>query len=80
MRQLPIKGITLLGRSEEETFDRLKAEPRWGTTEELQRLEADAFFNIERPRYAVEAEKHGYPSFSSPEEAEAELIRLIQQP
>lgn len=79
MKQLPVRGVVLLGTSEKETFKRLKAEPRWGNTEELQRLEADAFFNIERPHYAEEAKKYGYPAFSEPSDAEAELIKLIQQ-
>lgn len=77
MKELAIKGVVILGNSEKETFERIKADPRWGSTEELQRLEAHAFFTIERSRYAAEAEKHGYPTFSDPSEAEAELIRLI---
>lgn len=44
MRQLSLKGIVLLGSSEEETFNRLKKEPRWGFTEDLQRLEAHIHF------------------------------------
>lgn len=79
MAQLPVRGVVLLGISEEETFQRIKVDPRWGETEELQRLEADAFFNIERPLYAVEAKKYGYSTFNGAEDAEAELIKLIQQ-
>jgi hypothetical protein len=79
MRELSIKGVVILGNSEEETFERIKADPRWGKSEELQRLKADAFFNVERPRYEAEAKKYGYPTFDGPEDAEAELIRLIQQ-
>lgn len=79
MQEIAIKGVVILGNSEEETFERIKADPRWGNTEELQRLEADAFFNVERPRYAAEAEKYGYLTFNGPENAEVELIKLIRQ-
>lgn len=77
MQEVAIKGVVILGNSEEEAFERIKADPRWGNTEELQRLEAHAFFTVEHPCYKAEAEKFGYPTFSDPSEAEAELIRLI---
>lgn len=77
MRELTIKGVVILGNSEQETFERIKADPRWGNTDELQRLEAHAFFTIERPCYVAEAKKYGYPAFSDVSQAESELIRLI---
>jgi dephospho-CoA kinase len=78
LRELPIRGVVLLGQTEDEVLKRLQRQPRWGATEELQKLEADSFINVERPHYLAEAEKYGYPAFSNPKEAEAELIRLIR--
>ncbi len=77
VKELPIKGIVLLGNSEQEIFERLAAVPRWGNTEELQHLEANALFSIERPRYKAEAEKYGYSAYSEPTAAEDGLTRLI---
>lgn len=71
-------GVYLLGESEEEIFKRIKKEPRWGETEELQKAEAKTFFNFERPKYKEEAEKYGFKTFENTEEAEKELLRLIK--
>lgn len=76
-RDLQIPGIAIIGRSLKETFERNKKEPRWGATEELQKLEADAFFNGERPHYKDDAEKFGYPVFQTPDEAWATAIQIL---
>jgi hypothetical protein len=76
-RDLQIPGIAIIGRSLEETFERNKKEPRWGATEELQKLEADAFFNGERPHCKDDAEKFGYPVFETPDEAWATAIQIL---
>lgn len=76
-RDLQIPGIAIIGRSFEETFERNKKEPRWGATEELQKLEADAFFNGERPHYKDDAEKFGYPVFETPDEAWTTAIQIL---
>ena len=55
-----MKGIVLLGPSFEKTLERNHQSPRWGNTEELQHIEAEAFFYGERPRYMEEGEKYGY--------------------
>lgn len=68
-RDLSIPGVAIIGRSFEETLERNKKDPRWGETEELQKLEAKAFFNGERPRYKEGAEKYGYQVFETPDEA-----------
>ncbi|MEK7136644.1 MAG: hypothetical protein AAB821_03580 [Patescibacteria group bacterium] len=44
-------------------------DPRWGQTKKLQKLEAETFFYIERPKYISEAEKYDYPIFESADEA-----------
>lgn len=76
-RDLKIPGIVIIGRSFEETFERNKKEPRWGATEELQKREADAFFNGERPYYRDEGKKFGYPVFETPDEAWATAIQIL---
>lgn len=76
-RDLQITGIAIIGQSFEETFERNKREPRWGKTEELQKLEAEAFFNGERPHYREEAEKYGYPVFETPDQAWDSAIQIL---
>ena len=76
-RDLQIPGIVIIGRSLEEIFVRNKREPRWGVTEELQKLEADAFFNGERPHYREDAHRYGYPVFETSEEAWATAIKIL---
>lgn len=76
-KDLQIPGIAILGKSSEEILERNKQEPRWGETEELQKLEADAFFNGERPYYKKEAEKYGYPAFETPDEAWDTAINIL---
>ncbi len=77
-RDLQIPGIVLIGKSLEETLKRNKEVPRWGASEELQKLEADAFFNSERPRYKNEAEKFGYPVFETAD-AWSTAIRILTE-
>lgn len=78
MQQIPIKGIVLIAASEHQIFDRLKTKPRWSDKEELQRVEAHAFFNIESVNYAEQAKKYNYPLFNDTVLAKAELLKLIQ--
>ena len=75
---LGCEGIVLIGKSFEEVFERIKKEPRWGKTEELQRLEAKAFFEGERIRYKEEAEKYGYKVFEDVETAYKEAIKFLK--
>lgn len=76
-KDLRFTGVVLLGNSLEDIFVRNKKEPRWGQTEELQRKEAEAFYNCERPRYKADAERYGYPVFSDEVEAEKELLKIF---
>lgn len=68
-RDLGFDGVVLIGSSFEETLERNKKDPRWGNTSELQELEANTFFNIERPYYKEEALKYGYPTFERADDA-----------
>lgn len=76
-RDLQIPGVAIIGRSLEETLERNKRDPRWGTTEELQKLEAGAFFNGERPHYKDDAERYGYPVFETPDDAWTTSIKIL---
>lgn len=76
-KYLQIPGIAMIGRSLEETLERNMREPRWGATEELQKLEANAFFNGERPHYKEDAEKYGYPVFETPDEAWTTVVKIL---
>lgn len=72
-KDLDFQGIYLLGESEEKILERIKAEPRWGQYEQLQKLEAKAFFNCERKKYKEEAEKYSYKCFITTDEANTYL-------
>jgi len=75
--EIPIKGIVLIGQSEEIVLERNKRDPRWGKTEDLQNTEAKFFFRCERPIYKKEAKKYGIKTLTNPEEAEKELLSLM---
>lgn len=75
---LDFPGITLIGKSFEEVFERNKKDPRLGRTEKLQKLESDAFFYGERVHYKQEAEKYGYPVFETADEAYKEALKQLK--
>ncbi len=79
VRDFDFPGIFLLGESQNEIFERNKKNPRWGQTEELQRKEAELFFNCDRPRIKKEAQKHGYKTFDNFIEAEQEVFNLLKK-
>jgi len=68
-RDLAFPGIVILGNSKETVQSRLKENPRWGTTEDLQRLEADDFYDNQRKKYFAEAEHYGAKTFNTADEA-----------
>jgi len=76
-KELPFSGVYLLGNTFEEILERNKREPRWGNTEELQRMEAESFFYCERKWYKKEAEHFGFKTFTNSEDAEKELRSLL---
>ena len=77
-RDLKILGVVIIGKTLEETFERNKKDPRWGETEELQKMEAVAFFNCERPHYKEEGEKYGYPVFESADDAWETAVKILK--
>jgi len=77
-KDLDFPGIFLLGESLETILRRNKQDPRWGQTEELQKKEAEIFFNCEGPKYKQEAEKHGFKTFPDPMLAEKELLKILR--
>ncbi len=77
-QDLNFQGIILLGESLEKILESNKQDPRWGNTEELQIKEAEAFWNCERPRYKLEAEKYGFKTFADSNEAEKVLLKLLR--
>lgn len=77
-RDLKIPGVVVIGKTLEEIFERNKKDPRWGETEELQKMEAEAFFNCERPHYKDEAEKYGYPVFESADDAWETVLSMLK--
>ncbi len=74
---LEFSGVFLLGESEEIIYERNKKSPRWGLTEELQKIEANKFFNCEGKKYKEEAEKFGYKTFRNADDAERYLLGFL---
>ena len=52
--------------------------PRWGTTDDLQKREAEWFFVHEGGMYRKEANKYGYKVFNDIKKAENELVKLLK--
>lgn len=77
-RDFDFPGIVLLGESIDTIFERCKKDPRWGKTEELQKIEAEWFFIHEGKIYEKEAKKYGYKTFRDSDKAEKELIKLLK--
>ena len=76
-RDLQFNGVVLIGKSKEDVFNRVKKDHRWGNTEELWTLEANSFFEVERPRYKDEVIKNGYQYFEITEDALETCIKLL---
>lgn len=77
-KDLDFPGVVLIGRSYEEVLERNLVSPRWGNMLYLQEMEAQYFFDVERPRYKLEAEKYGYPVFESADEAFELSLSLLE--
>jgi adenylate kinase family enzyme len=77
MKEYDIHGVYLLGESFEAILKRNMEDPRWGNTETLQRKEAEMFYYCEGKYYKAEAEKYGYKTFIHAQEAEKELISIL---
>lgn len=77
-RSLYFDGLVIIGHSYEETLERIKQSPRWGSTEHLKKLEAESFFYVERPKYKTEAKKYKYSVFESADEALESGLKLLQ--
>jgi 2-phosphoglycerate kinase len=76
VKELGLQGAVLLGESFEQVLERNKRNPRWGDTEELQKMEAESFFSCEREKYREEAEKYNFKWFENNEEAYQYLKKL----
>jgi len=74
---LNFPGIFLLGESLEQTFERNKIDPRWGETEELQRIEAEWFFVHGGKKLKEEAEKNEYETFQNSDKAEEAIRKML---
>lgn len=74
---LSFDGIVLINNSPEVIFERIKKDPRWGETEELQKIESIRFVE-EAMFYKIEAEKYGYKVFDDPLIAEQEFLKKIK--
>lgn len=78
VKEIGIDGVYLLGESEETVLERNRKDPRWGKTEELIRKQSEHFFQCERPIYKKEAEKYDFKTFTDSNEAEKEILNLME--
>ncbi|MFA7171250.1 MAG: AAA family ATPase [Candidatus Paceibacterota bacterium] len=76
-KDLDFPGVVLIGKSLEEVLERNRQRPRWGKTEEMLKMGAEAFWYVERPRYIAEAEDCGYKIFEDADEAYAEIVKIL---
>ena len=76
-KDLPFNGIYMVCDSIPDLLPRYLKEPRWSKDPELIKKEVENSVLVKAPRYRAEAEKYGFKCFSSMENAEEELIRLI---
>lgn len=77
-KDLGFPGVVLAGKSFEEVLERNRARPRWGKTEEMIRMGAEAFWSVERPHYIAEAESCGYKIFEDADEAYEEILGMLE--
>lgn len=78
-KHLPFKGVVIIGKSKKDVLVRLLKHHRWGRTLTLKQLEADAFFNGERPRYRAEAKKYGYKVFTTADKALRTVLKMVRK-
>lgn len=78
-KDFPYSELVMLGNSQEEIFQTLLKESRWGETEELKLLEASWFFNCERNHYQEEAQKYNFQTADTYEAARHALLKMIEK-
>jgi|GEM_PF-629739 hypothetical protein len=79
-KDLDFPGVVLVGKSLEEVLERNRQRPRWGKTEEMIKMGAEAFWSIERPHYIEEARNCGYEVFEDADEAYEKIMKTIDLP
>jgi len=77
-RDTPFPCVVLIGRTYEETLERNRKEPRWGSTERELELNSRSFFYVERPKYLDEGKKSNCPVFETPDEAYETALGLLR--
>ena len=77
-REFDFPGVVLIGTSVEETLERNQKDPRWSKLADLQKLEAEAFFNVERPLYIAEAQKYDLPTFKKADDAVEYCLNILR--
>ena len=78
-QQLGFPGIVIVGNSYEETLQRNIQSPRWGSTLELQELEAKEFFFEQRPNYSSEAKQYTIQIFNNADEAYETALNILKK-
>lgn len=76
-RDLDFPGLFMVVKDQKTMFTRLKEHPRWGKTEELQRLEAKYFVEYDGQYIRQGAQRYGYPVAHNLKEGMRKLKRIF---
>jgi 2-phosphoglycerate kinase len=70
-------GFFLTSENFDKILQRIKESPRWGETEELQKLEAKYFIEYDARFIKEEADKYGYKVFNDSDQVEKKLKKIF---
>lgn len=71
-------GFFLVNEDYQTLLERFKKDPRWGKSEDLQRIEVEFLLKHDVPFIKKEAKKYGYKVFNNSEDAIKELRKIFQ--
>ena len=77
-KYLNFTGFYIIPPNKETIYTRLLAHSRWGKTNDLKRLESQAFFNGYNKFFINSARKYGYKVFKDINEASTELAKIFK--
>ena len=77
-KEFDFPGVVLTCSSVEDVLTRNNLAPRWSELPDLQKMESEAVFNIERPLYLAEAKQFGLPVFEKADDAVEYCVRLLK--
>ena len=74
---LNFPGVYLIAKSFKQILERNNERPRWVKDKEFQYKLAECLYFYENKKLVEEAKKYGFKSFKNPNQAEKELIKIL---